>query len=65
MVRSCNECGFLVSAHQPPTGGNVLLVCEDCLRVVCKACAKRKGNKCPNKACKSKRLRELTEEEID
>ncbi|HME52001.1 MAG TPA: hypothetical protein VKM55_07275 [Candidatus Lokiarchaeia archaeon] len=65
MTKSCNECGFLLSSHQPVAGDNKLLICEECLRIVCAKCAKKKGNRCPNKNCKSKKLRELTLEEID
>ena len=54
-----------MSSHQPVAGDNKLLICEDCLRIVCAKCAKKKGNKCPSKSCKSKKLRELTLEEID
>ncbi|MHA1715811.1 MAG: hypothetical protein ACTSXP_09205 [Promethearchaeota archaeon] len=65
MTKSCNQCGFLVSAHLPAPKDNKLLICEDCLRIVCLKCAKKKRMRCPNKHCKSKRLRELTQEELD
>ena len=65
MVKSCNECGFLLSPHKPIVGDNKLLICQECLRIVCSDCAKKKRNKCPNKKCKSKKLRELTLEELD
>ncbi|GAB4331158.1 MAG: hypothetical protein Kow0069_38790 [Promethearchaeota archaeon] len=65
MTKSCNECGFLLSAHMPVTGDNILLICEECLRVVCLDCAKKKRMRCPNKHCKSKKLRQLTQEELD
>lgn len=65
MVKSCNQCGFLLSPYEPISGDNYLLICQDCLRIICKKCAKKKRNHCPNKKCKSKRLRELTLEELD
>ncbi len=65
MTKSCNECGFLVSGHMPATSGNRLLICEECLRVVCEKCAKKKRMHCPNKHCQSSKLRALTEEELD
>jgi len=65
MVKSCNECGFLLSPHNPISGDNKLMICQECLRIVCSDCAKKKRNRCPNKKCKSKKLRELTLEELD
>lgn len=65
MVKSCNECGFLLSPHQPIVSDNKLLICQDCLRIICSKCAKKKRNRCANKKCKSKKLRELTLEELD
>ncbi|MFX0102373.1 MAG: hypothetical protein ACFFCS_22600 [Candidatus Hodarchaeota archaeon] len=65
MVKSCNECGFLLSPHQPVSGDNKLLICEECLRIVCVKCLKKKRGHCPNKHCKSKKLRELELEELD
>ncbi len=65
MTKACNECGFLLSPHQPIAENNKLLICQECLRIVCIKCAKKKRNRCPNKKCKSKILRELTLEELD
>ena len=64
MVKSCNECGVLFSPYEPVKEGNHLLICQDCLRIVCLQCSKKKKNKgkCPDKKCRGP-LRQLEIEE--
>ncbi len=65
MTKTCSECGTLFSAYNPVQKGNRLLICVNCLRVVCANCASksRNRNKCVNKKCRGK-LRELELEEL-